>query len=191
MANQKNKYSLPKKSEYRHNFLPFDYYDFWITAKENENLRFKNKLRDYLHTPFDWDEGQEYYIEEFNKTEQANQCTQTSERPNRHDHLKLQSKSESNLEKPVKVNKKILKKSEPKRNTKSASVQVNTHKAFRPKRSNKQPQTTKLKPESNLVKSKKFTSSLSSMAVQTPVEWRLRDFKNNRPASSKLFNYEK
>lgn len=45
-----------RKSEYRINYLPFDYYDFWMTAKENENLRYRNKLRDYLHTPFDWDE---------------------------------------------------------------------------------------------------------------------------------------
>ncbi|RNA43037.1 hypothetical protein BpHYR1_042901 [Brachionus plicatilis] len=194
MANHQNKYSLPKKSEYRHNFLPFDYYDFWITAKENENLRFKNKIRDYLHTPFDWDEDQEYYIEQASKTDLANQGTQTSERPNRHDQLKLQSKSESCLEKPTRVNKKMSKKIEPKRGTKSASVQVNTHKAFRPKRSNKQPQT-KLKPDSNLVKSKKFTSSLSSMAVQTPVEWRLRDYKNTRPTSkiqrsSSLVNFQ-
>jgi hypothetical protein len=52
-----------KRSEYRNNYLPFDYYDFWIIAKENENLRFRNKLRDYLHTPFDWDEDQGFYLE--------------------------------------------------------------------------------------------------------------------------------
>lgn len=194
MTNLRNKYSLGKKSEYRQNFLPFDYYDFWITAKENENLRFKNKLRDYLHTPFDWDEDQEYYIEQMNKSEQANQGTQTSERPNRHDQLKFHSKSESCLEKPAKVNKKLnkaSKKTEPKRSIKSASVQVNTHKAFKPKRSNKQPQKTKLKSEPGLEKSNKFTSSLSSMAVQTPIEWRLRDYKNTRPTSSKFFKLKK
>lgn len=197
MTNKRNMYSLGKKSEYRQNFLPFDYYDFWITAKENENLRFKNKLRDYLHTPFDWDEDQTYYIEQMNKTEQANQGTQTSERPNRHDQLKFHSKSESCLEKPVKVNKKVnkvSKKTEPKRSTKSASVQVNTQKIFKPKRSNKQPQIIKLKSDPSLEnkkKSKKFTSSLSSMAVQTPIEWRLRDFKNTPPTSSKLFKLKK
>ena len=62
MARNTHYYSN-KKSEYRVNYLPFDYYDFWITAKENENLRFKNKLRDYLHTPFDWDENLEVYQE--------------------------------------------------------------------------------------------------------------------------------
>lgn len=50
-----------KRSEYRHNYLPFDFYDFWITAKENQNQRYKNKIRDYLHTPFDWDEDQDFY----------------------------------------------------------------------------------------------------------------------------------
>ena len=50
----KNIFHITKRSEYRNNYLPFDYYDFMITAKENENLRFRNKIRDYLHTPFDW-----------------------------------------------------------------------------------------------------------------------------------------
>jgi hypothetical protein len=50
----KNIFHVAKRSEYRNNYLPFDYYDFMITAKENENLRFRNKIRDYLHTPFDW-----------------------------------------------------------------------------------------------------------------------------------------
>lgn len=64
-----------KKSEYRQNFLPFDYYDFCITAKENENLRYRNKLRDYLHTPFDWDEDLDIYIEPI--MDNLNQSTQT------------------------------------------------------------------------------------------------------------------
>ena len=65
-----------KKSEYRQNFLPFDYYDFCITAKENENLRYRNKLRDYLHTPFDWDEDLDIYIEPI--MDNLNQSTQTN-----------------------------------------------------------------------------------------------------------------
>jgi hypothetical protein len=69
-----------KKSEYRNNYLPFDYYDFCITAKENENLRHRNKLRDYLHTPFDWDECLDYYIEPL-ADDNLNQATQTTERP--------------------------------------------------------------------------------------------------------------
>jgi hypothetical protein len=56
-------YFLGKRSEYRHNYLPFDFYDFWITAKENQNQRYKNKIRDYLHTPFDWDEDQDFYLQ--------------------------------------------------------------------------------------------------------------------------------
>lgn len=68
-----------KKSEYRNNYLPFDYYDFCITAKENENLRFRNKIRDYIHTPFDWDEDDEYY-EVAVESEHANQATQTTQR---------------------------------------------------------------------------------------------------------------
>ena len=65
-----------KKSEYRRNFLPFDYYDFCITAKENENLRCRNKLRDYLHTPFDWDEDLDIYIEPVSDNN-LNQSSQT------------------------------------------------------------------------------------------------------------------
>lgn len=76
-----NFYLAAKRSEYRNNFLPFDYYDFWITAKENENLRCQNKIRDYVHTPFDWDEDQDYYLESNDKFNQINQATQTSERP--------------------------------------------------------------------------------------------------------------
>ena len=74
-------YLAAKRSEYRNNFLPFDYYDFWITAKENENLRCQNKIRDYVHTPFDWDEDQDYYLESNDKYNQATQATQTTERP--------------------------------------------------------------------------------------------------------------
>ncbi|CAF0894972.1 unnamed protein product [Brachionus calyciflorus] len=189
MSNFKRNPFAVKRSEYRHNYLPFDYYDFWITAKENENLRFKNKLRDYLHTPFDWDEDQEYYIEQNLHSEQANQGTQTTDRPNRHDHLKLSSKSENNL---AKAPKKILKNSENKQNVKSASVQVNIQKTSKSKRAVSAVQSTPKqkikfndsKKESNLLKSKKFTASLSSMAVQTPIEWRLRDHKNIRPTSS-------
>lgn len=70
---------LQKKSEYRQNFLPFDYYDFCITAKENENLRCRNKLRDYLHTPFDWDEDLDIYIEPL--SDNLNQSTQTLQKP--------------------------------------------------------------------------------------------------------------
>jgi hypothetical protein len=76
-----NFYLAAKRSEYRNNYLPFDYYDFWITAKENENLRCQNKIRDYVHTPFDWDEDQEYYLEKDDKFHYSNQATQTSERP--------------------------------------------------------------------------------------------------------------
>lgn len=77
---RKNMYlASQKKSEYRQNFLPFDYYDFCITAKENENLRCRNKLRDYLHTPFDWDEDLDILIEPVN--DNFNQATQTAERP--------------------------------------------------------------------------------------------------------------
>jgi hypothetical protein len=88
-AMRKNFY-LGKKSEYRQNYLPFDYYDFWVTAKENENLRCRNKLRDYLHTPFDWDEDQDFYLETQTNhpVESSNHATQTSDRPNRRDHLK-------------------------------------------------------------------------------------------------------
>jgi hypothetical protein len=77
----KYNYFIGKRSEYRQNYLPFDYYDFMITAKENENLRFRNKIRDYLHTPFDWDEDQDFYLEEESKFKHASQATQTSERP--------------------------------------------------------------------------------------------------------------
>ena len=74
-----SRHVAPRKSEYRNNFLPFDYYDFCITAKENENLRYRNKLRDYLHTPFDWDEDLDIYIEPLSdKNEHLNQATQTS-----------------------------------------------------------------------------------------------------------------
>jgi hypothetical protein len=77
-----------KKSEYRQNYLPFDYYDFWVTSKENENLRCRNKLRDYLHTPFDWDEDQDFYLEtQVNQVDVVNHATQTTTRPNRRDHL--------------------------------------------------------------------------------------------------------
>jgi hypothetical protein len=96
-AAMRKHFYLGKKSEYRQNFLPFDYYDFWITAKENENLRCRNKLRDYLHTPFDWDEDQELYLEQRPATtgpqhDQANHATQTSGRPNRRDQLKKTNK---------------------------------------------------------------------------------------------------
>ena len=80
-------YYASKRSEYRNNFLPFDYYDFWLTAKENENLRCQNKIRDYVHTPFDWDEDQEYYLESEEKFNHINQATQTTERP-RHENLR-------------------------------------------------------------------------------------------------------
>ena len=76
-----NFYLAAKRSEYRNNYLPFDYYDFWITAKENENLRCQNKIRDYVHTPFDWDEDQDFYLESNEKFQHSNQATQTSERP--------------------------------------------------------------------------------------------------------------
>ena len=79
MKEKMSRHIAPKKSEYRNNFLPFDYYDFCITAKENENLRYRNKLRDYLHTPFDWDEDLDIYIEPLSdKNEHLNQATQTS-----------------------------------------------------------------------------------------------------------------
>ena len=80
----KKNYYVGKKSEYRNNYLPFDYYDFWITAKENESLRFRNKVRDYVHTPFDWDEDQDVYIESTNEFDHLNQGTQTSDRPRIH-----------------------------------------------------------------------------------------------------------
>ncbi len=81
-------YFYGKRSEYRHNYLPFDFYDFWITAKENQNQRYKNKIRDYLHTPFDWDEDQDLYsrsISPFDTASsaydsQAHQSTQTTHR---------------------------------------------------------------------------------------------------------------
>jgi hypothetical protein len=74
-----SKYSqhLAKKSEYNNNYKPFDYYDFCITAKENENLRFRNKIRDYIHTPFEWDDEEEEEAQDFNK-QLINQITQTS-----------------------------------------------------------------------------------------------------------------
>jgi hypothetical protein len=77
----KTNYYQGKKSEYRNNYLPFDYYDFWMTAKENENLRFRNKIRDYIHTPFDWNEDEEVYLETADKFDQLNQATQTTQRP--------------------------------------------------------------------------------------------------------------
>ena len=91
-----NFYLAAKRSEYRNNYLPFDYYDFWITAKENENLRCQNKIRDYVHTPFDWDEDQEYYLESNDKFHHTNQATQTSEKP-RHDR-KSRQKTEQDKE---------------------------------------------------------------------------------------------
>jgi hypothetical protein len=60
--NKKNHFFIGKRSEYKNQYLPFDFYDFWITAKENQTQRNKNKIRDYLHTPFDWDEDQDFYI---------------------------------------------------------------------------------------------------------------------------------
>lgn len=154
---KRNNYSN-KRSEYRINYLPFDYYDFWITAKENENLRFKNKLRDYLHTPFDWDENLEVYRESQEiamKFEKANQATQTSDRPNRHDQLKmlLDEKEElarkhiqvSNLEKSVQTSqgKKWCKKQMSSNNQtkhqsgnkKSKEGLVNSKKHIRPTKS--------------------------------------------------------
>lgn len=187
----KSKYYVPKRSEYRQNYLPFDYYDFWITAKENENLRFKNKLRDYLHTPFDWDEDQDYYLEQsytdLKKFDQSNQGTQTSERPNRHDHMKFVQEPEEQKKKNAVVQvvdpkKETLKIAKPKR-ARSAKPAAN-----KPvKAEHNKPKT---KNESNLLKNKRFTASLSNMAVQTPTAWQLRDFKNTRPVSSE-FNLKK
>jgi hypothetical protein len=77
----KRNYYQGKRSEYRNNYLPFDYYDFWMTAKENENLRFRNKIRDYIHTPFDWNEDEDVYLETVDKFDQFNQATQTTQRP--------------------------------------------------------------------------------------------------------------
>lgn len=142
---KKNHYSN-KRSEYRLNYLPFDYYDFWITAKENENLRFKNKLRDYLHTPFDWDENLELYqesadlvaraAEEAAKLDRMNQGTQTTIRPNRHDHLKrivdqreeLERKqiNVSSLEKAVQTKSNLKKKGAGSRRPKEKSTSSGT-----------------------------------------------------------------
>ena len=81
----KKNFGIGRKSEYRNNYVPFDYYDFWITAKENENLRFRNKVRDYVHTPFDWDEDEDVYLESSpNQFDHLNQATQTTDRPRKH-----------------------------------------------------------------------------------------------------------
>jgi len=121
-----------KRSEYRNNYLPFDYYDFWIIAKENENLRFRNKLRDYLHTPFDWDEDQGFYLEPQVDEQHGTQTTSRMTTARSEELLKRHSKAregyvvnemshkESLIMKHLEERKKeILKKNEEQKETKS------------------------------------------------------------------------
>lgn len=228
MAARRNFYSS-KFSEYRQNYLPFDYYDFMITAKENENLRFKNKLRDYLHTPFDWDEDLDLHREQQQAAqERSNQATQTSDRPNRHDQLKKLTQAGHPVEevpnaKPA-FGPKRAKTPPPKsKPTKSASVQVSmrepakkpARRATRSAQQNRSSKKTHLDVKNNntnnnyhnndrnirrssepdreeLLKSYKLAKSMTNIAIQTPFEWKLRDYSKREPSrsasTSKIFN---
>lgn len=232
-----------KKSEYRQNYLPFDYYDFWITAKENENLRCRNKLRDYLHTPFDWDEDQEVYLENrpIGSVEVINHATQTTERPNRHDHLQIKANQKpqqvhqhqqqqqqpqqhhvqtqqapsrpqsaqqiNNRPKSTKKSKKSKKKvginsvvahvqpnvapnpyafgvdiSRP-RHARSNSAREYRHTpTFEELRGYKAPVKKLEQPKQS--NNGPANKNITSIAIQTPLGWNLRDFKDQRPAST-------
>ena len=225
-AIRKNFYA-GKKSEYRQNYLPFDYYDFWHTAKENENLRCRNKLRDYLHTPFDWDEDQGFYLEAQTSTaDVVNHATQTTARPNRRDHLEnvhkhFANQTEENKKQESQSNDQIVDNTKPKakktrknkkshhskskvspKNVQIQSVDSNLNDGqnfvSRPRRvrSMSARESTKaahLAKKQNMnienSRSKAVNKSVSSIAIQTPHGWNLRDFdskkeKKSRPSSA-------
>lgn len=222
--------SQQKKSEYRRNFLPFDYYDFCITAKENENLRCRNKLRDYLHTPFDWDEDLDIYIEPV--TDNLNQSCQTKpaeatkirgeafkarqshEKQEADEYAQLVKDYENELasQQKTKTSKKAKKK-----NKKPAAVKVSVEQQASPdaddfsrngvhvvahhksshKPTIKRTQSTFVKPfgcknaspaffkeiQDKKVGNFELLKNSASMAVQTPVDWTLRENKNKVQAN--------
>lgn len=208
-----------RRSEYRINYLPFNYYDFWITAKENENMRLRNKLRDYLHTPFDWDENVDIYCESdatvaaAAQLEKMNRATQTSERPNRHDQLAriVDERGErrvvddgkhihvENSEKGVQTKANLMKKfskanarkkpskengqkgKKQMRPTKSASIQVSIEMSKKNQdlvrsRSAKSARNQIEHKEDQNEKGNRIVRSMSNMSIQTPNQWKLRDY---------------
>lgn len=199
--NNKNIFHIAKRSEYRNNYLPFNYYDFMITAKENENLRFQNKLRDYLHTPFDWDEDQDFYFEQEREKNfhQASQASQTADQP-RHGHhqqyVDAQPKPKStsknkkqppmsadNEKRQVQINNDRMEQNNP--NTEFSQKRSKSKSAKKANKINnnkelflnlqKRPSTPKV-PKKDIPRVN--FNSISSTAVQTPLAWNLRDYNN-------------
>ena len=190
----RNFFQLAKKSEYRNNYLPFDYFDFWITAKENENLRCRNKIRDYVHTPFDWDENQEIYLEPA-VSENITQATQTSERPkfvpnNENNNFNPQSNSESKQKEKKKSRRKNLKEDE--KTILKPTIDLNDKprraKSSSPSSRSSSSSNLNKRPQSSQPAKNKFESrSLSSMAIQTPPEWNLRNYENYKKKLNRNF----